>query len=343
MSETEGRGAVNVTYVPGCALRAMVMRQRDGAHLDWADGAFKPADVVAPVGPLAEHASIPGVYTLALDLATWEKTAYILTFSDDGSESLLPSFSVAWNGTQLYRLPALSSSAAFDLLREFPAPPGPRGPQGLIGPPGGLGPKGDPGPAGPLGAIGPVGAVGPIGATGPQGAPGPKGDPGSAGATGPAGPQGAAGAIGATGPAGPTGAQGPAGLIGLTGAPGPAGPAGPTGATGPQGPIGPGASATAATSGTTGVMTVTMPSVDQVITITPTGACTFNASGGVAGARCTFVITTTGTTSFTLTFGTTNFKTTGPLATGTVSGKVFAVSFVYTGALWIETARTVAM
>jgi hypothetical protein len=90
-------------------------------------------------------------------------------------------------------------------------------------------------------------------------------------------------------------------------------------------------------------MTVNLPSDDGVITITPTGACTFNGSGGKAGARCTFYITTSGTSSFTLTWGT-NFKTTTTLATGTTTAKVFCVSFVCKdGTTWAETGRTTAM
>lgn len=96
----------------------------------------------------------------------------------------------------------------------------------------------------------------------------------------------------------------------------------------------------AATTATTGTMTVTMDTV--VKTITPTGNCTFNASTGAAGQRCVFVVTTSGTSSYVLTFGT-NFKTTGTLTTGTSSGKVFTVSFVWDGTKWCETARTVAM
>lgn len=92
---------------------------------------------------------------------------------------------------------------------------------------------------------------------------------------------------------------------------------------------------------TTGTMTATIDGT--VKTITPTGACTFNASGGVVGQRCTFIITTSGTSSFTLTFST-NFKVSGTLATGTTSGKVFAIDFVCKdGTLWVETGRTAAM
>jgi hypothetical protein len=102
-------------------------------------------------------------------------------------------------------------------------------------------------------------------------------------------------------------------------------------------------SATAATPATTGAMTVPMPSGDGVITITPTGACTFNGTGGKAGARATFYITTSGASSFVLTWGT-NFKTTATLATGVTTAKVFTVSFVCKdGTTWAETGRTVAM
>lgn len=86
-------------------------------------------------------------------------------------------------------------------------------------------------------------------------------------------------------------------------------------------------------------MTVVMDTA--VKTITPTGACTFNASGGVAGQLCTFEVTTAGTTSFVLTFGT-NFRKTGTLATGTVAARFFAVTFrCINGTIWSEIARTV--
>lgn len=102
-----------------------------------------------------------------------------------------------------------------------------------------------------------------------------------------------------------------------------------------------GIGAGAATSATTGTMTVNMTT--EMITVTPTGACTFNASGGVTGQRITFVITTSGVSSFVLTFGT-NFKSVGTLATGTTTAKIFSVSFLCTNAVqWIETSRTIAM
>lgn len=101
-----------------------------------------------------------------------------------------------------------------------------------------------------------------------------------------------------------------------------------------------GISGAAATPATTGAMTVPMTST--VITITPTGACTFNASGGVAGQRVTFAVTTSGTTSFVLTFGT-NFRKVGTLATGTVSARFFSVTFIcINGTIWQEIGRTAA-
>ncbi len=101
------------------------------------------------------------------------------------------------------------------------------------------------------------------------------------------------------------------------------------------------AGSSAATSATTGTMTVSMTT--PLITITPSGACTFNASGGAIGQCITFVVTTSGVSSFTLTWGT-NFKTTATLATGTTTNKKFAVSFLcLDGTTWVETGRTTAM
>jgi hypothetical protein len=99
-----------------------------------------------------------------------------------------------------------------------------------------------------------------------------------------------------------------------------------------------GAAGSAATSATTGTMTVNMTT--RIITITPTNACTFNASGGTAGQIVTFIITTSGVSSFVLTWGT-NFRKTGTLATGTTSARFFAVTFIYIdGTIWQELSRT---
>ena len=161
---------------------------------------------------------------------------------------------------------------------------------------------------------------------------------------GPPGPEGPQGIQGDTGPQGIQGIQGPAGPDGIQGIQGDQGPKGDTGIQGDAGPStfgGGGNLGAAATPSTTSTMTVTMDG--SVKTITPTGACTFNASGGVIGQRASFIITTTGTTSRVLTFGT-NFKAAGTLATGTTSGKVFQVSFTCKdGTLWVEEGRTAAM
>jgi hypothetical protein len=95
----------------------------------------------------------------------------------------------------------------------------------------------------------------------------------------------------------------------------------------------------AATPATTGTMTVNMTT--DIITITPTGACTFNAAaGGTIGQIVTFSITTSGTTAYTLTWGT-NYRKTGTLSTGTTSARFFAVTFrCINGTIWQEIART---
>lgn len=88
---------------------------------------------------------------------------------------------------------------------------------------------------------------------------------------------------------------------------------------------------------TTGTITTTLSRA--VHTLTPTGDCTINATGGNAGDRATIIITTTGATSRNITFGT-NFVSNGVLATGTVAAKVFIVEFrCKDGVTWVELAR----
>lgn len=79
-----------------------------------------------------------------------------------------------------------------------------------------------------------------------------------------------------------------------------------------------------------------------VATVTPNLTGTFTTTVPAAGTRCTLIITTSGTTSYTMTFGT-GFVSAGTLATGVVTAKKFAVSFVSDGTSLIETARTAAM
>ncbi len=83
--------------------------------------------------------------------------------------------------------------------------------------------------------------------------------------------------------------------------------------------------------------------VGQVYTLTPTAATTINASPvPPVGSVVYLVVTTSGTTSYTVTFGT-GIKDTGNLATGTADAKVFTVTFVSDGTNLNEVARTVAM
>lgn len=88
------------------------------------------------------------------------------------------------------------------------------------------------------------------------------------------------------------------------------------------------------------------PAIDAsdggVFTLTPGEDETISISGGQNGEHIFLVVTTSGTTSRTLTFGT-GFKTTGTLATGTTNGKVFVVQFVCVGGTFTEVSRTTAM
>lgn len=89
--------------------------------------------------------------------------------------------------------------------------------------------------------------------------------------------------------------------------------------------------------------TVTLTPSTVVTTHTPTQNETINFSApGQAGTEIFLEVVTSGTTSYTLTFGT-NTKTQGTLATGTVTAKTFVVSFVSDGTNWVETSRTAAM
>lgn len=98
---------------------------------------------------------------------------------------------------------------------------------------------------------------------------------------------------------------------------------------------------TATDIGSTGTVSLD-PSLGDVFTTTPAGAMTINAASAPVGAHIVVVVTTSGTSSYNLTFSS-NFKTTGTLASGTVSGKVFTISFIGDGTNLNEVARTTAM
>lgn len=80
----------------------------------------------------------------------------------------------------------------------------------------------------------------------------------------------------------------------------------------------------------------------EVMQQTPTSTRTYTTLVPRAGSRRTLIILTSGTTSYTLTFGT-GFKSTGTLATGATSARRFVINFVSDGTFLIETSRTVAI
>jgi Carbohydrate-binding module family 5/12 len=80
----------------------------------------------------------------------------------------------------------------------------------------------------------------------------------------------------------------------------------------------------------------------EIYKVTPTADSTYTCSTHPTAKRMVFVITTSGTTSRTLTFGS-GFRSAGTLVTGSVSGKVFTVAFLGDGSAMIEISRTAAM
>ena len=79
-----------------------------------------------------------------------------------------------------------------------------------------------------------------------------------------------------------------------------------------------------------------------VVQVTPNATGSFTTTVPPAGTRCTLIVLTSGATSFTMTFGT-GFKTTGTLATGTVTARYFNFQFISDGTNLIECSRTVAI
>lgn len=82
----------------------------------------------------------------------------------------------------------------------------------------------------------------------------------------------------------------------------------------------------------------------DVFTYVPTENTTITPKNIAPGQRISIQFTTSGTSSFTITFGT-GFLTTGTLATGTTNAKVFVVCFEAdpSGSSLRETSRTTAM
>lgn len=84
------------------------------------------------------------------------------------------------------------------------------------------------------------------------------------------------------------------------------------------------------------------PEVANVFTLTTSTNVTMTAASAPEGQLVNLLVTASGTSSRTITFST-NFKTTGTLATGTVDAKVFSLMFVGDGTNLNEVARTTAM
>src|SRR3990167_9372118 len=69
---------------------------------------------------------------------------------------------------------------------------------------------------------------------------------------------------------------------------------------------------------------------NMVVKVTPTATGTFTTTVPIAGTRVVLMNLTSGTTSRTMTFGS-GFKSTGTLATGTTTARVFCIEFTSDG------------
>ena len=92
-----------------------------------------------------------------------------------------------------------------------------------------------------------------------------------------------------------------------------------------------------------GTLALAMGSSSNVnVRVTPTATASFTSSVPAAGMRRTLLILTSGTTSYTMTFGS-GFRSQGTLATGTTTARYFAIEFISDGTNLIELGRTTAM
>lgn len=85
------------------------------------------------------------------------------------------------------------------------------------------------------------------------------------------------------------------------------------------------------------------PTAGGLFTLVPVQSCTINAASlPTKHQRVVIVITTSGTTAYTITFGT-HFKTQGTLSTGGTSGKVFCLGFECDGVNFNEVSGRTSM
>lgn len=82
--------------------------------------------------------------------------------------------------------------------------------------------------------------------------------------------------------------------------------------------------------------------LNNAVQLTPNSTRTLTTTIPAAGERRTLIILTSGTTSYTLTFGS-GFSDAGTLATGTTSNRYFVLEYVSNGTHLIETRRTAAI
>lgn len=81
---------------------------------------------------------------------------------------------------------------------------------------------------------------------------------------------------------------------------------------------------------------------NNVVKVTPNATATYTTTVAPAGAEASVIIVTSGTTSYTITFGT-GFLVSTNLLTGTTTARTFVLNFVSDGTTMIETSRTVAL
>ena len=197
-------------------------------------------------------------------------------------------------------------------------------------------PVGLPGPQGPQGIQGVQGVKGDTGSQGPQG---PKGDTGTAGTNGSQGIQGIQGVKGDTGSQGPQGNPGVNTWGSLTGTLSNQTDLN-TALSGKQATLTRATGAMIYSSLSNGTLALAF-GTNSCVKVTPTAGGTFTTTVPAAGNVGQLIVLTSGSSSYTMTFGT-GFKSVGTLATGTTSGKYFILTFVSDGTYMVEISRTVA-
>lgn len=116
-----------------------------------------------------------------------------------------------------------------------------------------------------------------------------------------------------------------------------------TGATGMQVATAKQLGSTAAVVVTPGATPAINATLGKVFTVVPAENEAFTTTGGIVGQEIILQVTTSGTSSYNLTFGTGFGANAGTLATGTADAKVFVIKFIHNGTSFVEVSRTAAM